>query len=90
MFAVFRRTQSVSVTDQNNLMQFAFAPIVVGLIATVLGTLVGIEKSKFGDSAFWALMTISVSILLGGVAILLRSWLIGKRSNAESENSDAT
>lgn len=89
MFIVFRRTQSANAEPQNTLMQFAFAPIVVGLIATILGVFVGIEKSKFGAGAFWTTMTLSVSILLCGVAILLRSWFT-KQVDTPSENPDST
>ena len=89
MLTIFRRTQSVKVRSRDVLPQFAIAPIAVGLIATVLGVFVGVEKSKFGDGAFLTALTLSVSILLGGVVVLFRSWSTPK-SDTPPENSDTT
>lgn len=89
MFFVFRRIQSAQIESKDILLRFAFAPIAVGLTATVLGVFVGFEKSKFGDGSYLMILTLSVSILLGGTAILIRSWL-AKSAAAGSEQRDTT
>ena len=74
MFSVFSRAKTSEARSRDILLQFAYAPIAVGLIATVLGLVVGAMKSGFDNGNFWTAMTMSLSILIAGVAILIYRW----------------
>ena len=83
MFTIFSRATAAKVRSRSILINFAYAPIAVGIISTVLGFLVGFDKKGFTDANFWTAMTMSISILLSGIGILIYS-LRGQPDECES------
>lgn len=69
MFTVFSRAKFSETRSRNILLQYAYAPITVGLIATVLGFI----RNGFVHENFWAAMSMSVGILISGLCILIYS-----------------
>lgn len=87
MFTVFSRAKFSETRSRNILLQYAYAPITVGLIATVLGLVVGFTRNGFVHENFWAAMSMSAGILISGVCILIYS-LKKKANDVEAQGTD--
>jgi hypothetical protein len=82
MFTIFKKKPKSRDTEHNILLQFAFPPLIVGLIATVLGVYLvktqhSVDFHPFSNDSFLLAFAASVSIFIVGIGILTYSLIRG-------------